>query len=116
MKTILVLYVLSGILLIAVALPLLFGKIPPNPFYGFRLSPALEDASIWYPTNRHSAKWLILSGVSTVVSAVALYFVPWLTIDAYAWSCLAVFAVVTGVGLVQSIRYMKALARAKDGG
>ena len=32
-------YVGAGLFLILIALPLLFKMIPPNPVYGFRLSP-----------------------------------------------------------------------------
>lgn len=116
LTTILALYVLSGTLLILVALPLLFGRIPPNPYYGFRLSPALDDPKVWYPTNKHSAKRLIAGGACSIISAIVLYFVPGLTIDTYALGCLGVFAVATVVGLVQSVRYMKSLSRDQEAG
>jgi len=104
LTTILVLYVLSGTLLILVALPLLFGKVPPIPYYGFRLSPALDDPKIWYPTNKHSARRLIVGGASSIIAAIVLFFVPGLTIDTYALGCLGVFVFVMVVGLVQSVR------------
>jgi uncharacterized membrane protein len=116
LTTILVLYVLCGALPIVVALPLLFGRIPPNPYYGFRLSPALDDPKVWYPTNKHSAKRLIVGGACTIIAAMVLYFVPGLTTDTYALRCLGVFALVTIVGLVQSVRYMKSLSRDQNAG
>jgi hypothetical protein len=99
-----------------VTLPLLFGKIPPNPYYGFRLSPALDDPKVWYATNKHSAKRLIVAGACSTISAIVLYFVPGLTIATYALACLGVFALVAIVGLVQSVRYMKSLARDQNAG
>src|SRR5262249_15970212 len=69
------LYVGAGLLLIVLSLPLLFQKVPPNPLYGFRLSPALDDPKIWYATNTHSAKRLMAAGASSVAAAIALYFI-----------------------------------------
>jgi hypothetical protein len=103
-------YVGAGILLILISLPLLLQLIPPNPIYGFRLSPAVDDPRIWYATNAHSAKRLIVAGASSVVAAILLYFVPAITVDIYALGCLAVFVIVAGVGLVQSVKFMKSMA------
>ena len=111
MTTILILYLVVGTLLIVVALPLLQGKIPPNPWYGFRLPSTLNDPRIWYATNTYFAKRLIVAGACTAFSAIALYYVRGLTIDRYAWLCLGAFSLVFVVGLVQSVRYMKSLAR-----
>jgi SdpI/YfhL protein family len=114
MTVLLGLYVGAGIFLILISLPLLFKLVPPNPVYGFRLSPALEDPKIWYATNAHSAKRLMLAGASSALAAVALYFVPAITLDIYALGCLAIFAVVAGVGLVQSVKYMKSMANSQS--
>ena len=111
MTTLLALYVVSGLVLILISIPLALEKVPPNPVYGFRFSPALDDPKIWYATNKHSAKRLMCAGASAVIVAVGLYFVPSITIDVYALSCLAVFAIVLVVGLVQSVSYMRALGR-----
>jgi uncharacterized membrane protein len=114
MTTLLELYVGAGILLILISLPLLLKKVPPNPVYGFRLSPAYEDPRIWYATNTHSAKRLMLAGASTAVAAVVLYFVPRITLDIYALGCLAIFAVVAGVGFVQSVKFMRSMANSES--
>jgi hypothetical protein len=114
MLTLMIVYIASGILLVLLSIPLLLEKVPPNPVYGFRISPALDDPRIWYATNKHSAKRLMCAGLSVVIAAVGLYFVPSITLDVYALSCLAVFAVVATVGLVQSIKYMNALAQRRE--
>ena len=50
----------SGILIIAVSIPLVFNKIPPNHFYGFRLKKAFESKQNWYAINHYGAKVLIV--------------------------------------------------------
>ena len=115
MITLLALFVVGGTLLVSLSIPLHFEKVPPNPVYGFRLPQTLDDPVVWYATNKYSAKWLMWSGASIALAAVALYFIPAITLDAYALGCLAVFAVVFAVGLVQSVRYMRFVAQRRDG-
>jgi uncharacterized membrane protein len=109
METLLILYLVSGGFLILISLPLLAEKIKPNSLYGFRVSQTLDDPKIWYATNKYAARWLIAAGVSIVLAAALLYQVPDITVDAYALGCLAVFAIVMTIGIVQSIRYMRRL-------
>jgi hypothetical protein len=107
--TILVLYLVGGVLLIALSIPLLYDKIPPNSFYGFRVSQTITDPKVWYAVNRYSARWLLVAGLSIVAAAILLYFIPGISVDVYALGCLAVFVVTLTVGLVKSFLYMKTL-------
>ncbi len=109
MTTLLIFYLAAGTLLVALSLPLLLGKVGPNVFYGFRVSRTLTDSRLWYAANRFAAKRLIAAAVSIMAAAVALYFVPGLSIDGYALACLGVFAVVFTVGLVQSFRHLRSI-------
>jgi uncharacterized membrane protein len=47
---------------------LLYGKIGPNWFYGFRTRKTLSDREIWYKANKYMAKDFIILG-----SLFALY-------------------------------------------
>ena len=111
MSTLLAMYVIFGLLLAGLSVPLLLGKIPPNGWYGFRVPSTLYDADLWYKVNRYMARWMLLAGIITVVGAVALFFVPGLSVDAYAWLCLLVFAAAFVPGLVLSFRYLRRLQR-----
>jgi hypothetical protein len=114
MTTLLILHVSSGLLLILLSLPLLWGKVPPNGLYGFRMRATLEDPIIWYAVNKFAAKRMLWSGVIFVDAALILYFIPGVTVDVYAVGCLFLFVVPLTIGLVQSVRYMKSLARKPD--
>jgi hypothetical protein len=111
MLPLLIFYSLAGLGLVALALPLLLGKVGPNPFYGFRLLTTLNNPNIWYAVNTYAAKRLIVAGVCSVATAMSLFFFTNLSVDTYALSCLAVFGVVFGIGLWQSVRYMQMLAK-----
>ena len=112
MSTLLAMYVIFGLLLAGLSVPLLLGKIPPNGWYGLRVPSTLYDADLWYKVNRYMARWMLLAGIITVVGAVALFFVPGLSVDAYAWLCLLVFAAAFVPGLVLSFRYLRRLQSA----
>ncbi len=111
MSTLLWMYVIFGALLVALAVPLLRDKIPPNGWYGFRVPSTLYNPDLWYKVNRYMARWLLLTGVVTVAGAVAFSRVPGLSVDRYAWLCLVVFAVPFVVGVVLSFRYLRRLQR-----
>ena len=111
MTTLLLMYVIFGLLLAGLSVPLLLGKIPPNGWYGFRVPSTLYNPDLWYKVNRHMARWMLAAGIITVIGAVALYNVPSLSVDTYAWLCLLVFAVPFGVGVVVSFRYLRRLQK-----
>jgi uncharacterized membrane protein len=65
-----VIYGLMGVLLIALSVPMMYDKIPPNSFYGFRTPRTLSDPNVWYPANRVAGRNLALAGL--IVSTTAL--------------------------------------------
>ncbi|HOB73487.1 MAG TPA: SdpI family protein [Phycisphaerae bacterium] len=48
------------LLLIALMVPLLLGRIPPNGWYGFRTPAAFRSTHNWYRINRLAAIWTIV--------------------------------------------------------
>jgi uncharacterized membrane protein len=109
MLILLLLFLFSGVLLMALAVPLIMGKIPPNGLYGFRVKKTMENPDIWYPVNTYAGKWLLVAGLVMALAALGLYFIPGITLDMYAYAVLAVWVVMFGTALVASIRYMNSL-------
>jgi hypothetical protein len=107
MFPILLVYCIGGLLLTALSLPLLAGKIKPNPIYGFRVPQTLENPDLWYATNKYFARYQLVVGLVEVLAAAGLYFWPAISVDGYALACLGVFVVIFGIALVQGFRYMK---------
>ncbi len=68
--------VLIALLLIALAVPLILRKVPPNGFYGFRLPKTQSDPRIWYAANRAAGLNLVAgSSLSLLVwAATALMY------------------------------------------
>ena len=111
MVTLMVMYVVSGLVLCGLALPLMAGKIGPNGLYGFRVKETLENPQLWYAVNKYAGRRLLAAGIVTVLAAVGFYWVPGWGVDIYALACLGVFVVVMTFGLVQSITYLKMLGK-----
>jgi uncharacterized membrane protein YedE/YeeE len=102
-------YITIGILLVGLSIPLMQDKIRPNGLYGFRVAKTMNNPDIWYAVNRHFSYRLLWSGIACLASGIILYFVPGLSLDAYALGVLAIFAGVFLIGLLQSIHYMNSL-------
>src|SRR5205823_6259067 len=111
MAVLLVLFVAVGLLLAALSVPLILGKVGPNPLYGFRVRQTLEDPAVWYPANAYAAKGLLGVGLGTSTAAVALYLVPGLGVGLYGTAVGIVVLAGLVVNLILSFRYLGRLAR-----
>jgi uncharacterized membrane protein len=114
MATILILYVVIGLLMVVLAVPLIKRKVKPNWLYGFRVPQTLSDPEVWYAVNAHFGRRLLVTGMATTLAALLLYRLPGLDVDSYAWALLAVFVLFFGVGVVQSWRYMNTLTKSSQ--
>src|SRR6476659_5681287 len=93
-----IVYVLVGLLFIGVAIPLVLEKVPPNPWYGFRVPQTLNNPAVWYPANAYCGWLLIVFGFVLALVAIILAFVPNLSAEAYAVAATVVMLV--GLALV----------------
>lgn len=107
----LVLFVASGLLLAALLVPLIFRKVPPNYWYGFRVGATLEKEEVWYPANEYAGRRLCWVGVATVVAAVGLFLIPVNNVGVYASIVGGIVVVGLLVTLVQSILYLRPLTQ-----
>lgn len=55
-------YVGLGILVVLLSLPLLLGRVKPNPWYGVRIPQAFISDQHWYAINKFGARQLIIYG------------------------------------------------------
>lgn len=109
LQTLLILYIVSGLLLVAVSIPMIRGRVKPNWIYGFKVRKTVENPDIWYPANAYAGKWLLGCGVVTVVTAVGFYFIPGISVDGYALLCAAVILGALALAAGMSFRYLKTL-------
>ena len=67
---------LAGVVLIAVSIPLILKRIPPNPVYGFRTFKTLSSPEIWYAANSVAGKDFLMAGMVIIVYNLALALMP----------------------------------------
>lgn len=67
-------FLLVGIslVLVAVSIPMLLRRVPPNPVYGLRVPATYADEWVWFEANARFGRDLLLQGVALAVLAVAL--------------------------------------------
>ena len=109
MIILMMLFLFSGLLLAALSIPMIMGKIPPNGLYGFRVKETMDNPEIWYTVNVYSGKWLLAASLVQALAAVVAFYIPGITLDVYAYIVLAVWVVVFGVALTVSIRYLNSI-------
>ena len=111
MAVVFILYILTGLLLIGLAIPLMLGKIKPNHWYGFRIRLTLDNPDIWYPVNAWTGRWLLIIGLATVVATPVGLLLPDELLSGYSL-LIALFLVVSVLLLlVFGVRYAKSLHR-----
>lgn len=67
------LFVIVGVIYIGLGIPLLLGRVPPNAWYGCRTQKTLSSKNIWYPVNRVTGRYLIISGVAVLLCALGVF-------------------------------------------
>jgi uncharacterized membrane protein len=109
-----ILFLCIGLLMIALAIPLILGRVPPNTWYGFRIRLTLSDPEIWYPANRHGGWLLLIVGLVTIAAALLLPLVPGMRGEAYGLWVSAIMVAGVLVCLVLSVRQARVLASERD--
>ena len=87
------LFIGMGILLIALAIPLIQGRVKPNWYYGFRTPRTVNDPDLWYPANAYAGKLLLGFGIAIIVASSLLALIPGINEDSYS---IGITIVITG--------------------
>lgn len=61
-----------GLLFIALSVPLIQERVPPNSTYGFRTAKSLADPKIWYAINHIHGHDLLIAGALITLGSVAM--------------------------------------------
>src|SRR4051812_5778832 len=87
------LYVVGGLILIGISIPLIQRQIKPNKVYGVRLPKTLANPDLWYDANAYFGMRAIVSGIAIVLAAVIFRLVAGITIDGYVTLCTTVILI-----------------------
>jgi uncharacterized membrane protein len=73
MGSVFLLYGIGGVFLIAISLPMMYDKVPPNGFYGFRTPRTMSNPNLWYPANRVAGRNMVLAGLIVIITALGVF-------------------------------------------
>jgi hypothetical protein len=70
-------YLGMGLLFVALAVPLIRGRVRPNVWYGIRIRAAFASEEAWYRINRHGGKSLLVLGCTiAAIGILNVIFLP----------------------------------------
>ena len=72
----LLLFASASSLMMALAVPLMRGRVKPNSLYGLRTERTLRDEEAWYRGNAYGGRLFFRTGLAALVAVVGLYCVP----------------------------------------
>jgi hypothetical protein len=84
MDFILIANLLVGLLLAALAIPLVRRRIRPNGLYGLRCRATFENEWVWYEANARSGRDLLFLAAGIVALSVLLRLLPGMSPEIYA--------------------------------
>src|SRR5579859_4595039 len=109
LQLLMVMYVVMGLVVVGLAIPLVLRRIKPNPFYGVRLGRIMKDEKLWYAANAYVGWWMIALGVLTAILAVVLPMFPHVSILRYTLGVLGIIGVGTLVATIFCWRYIRSI-------
>lgn len=110
------LFVAVGLVVAALAVPLMAGKVRQNSLYGLRIPATMKDPIVWYEANRVAGRYLGAVGVLTVALALLMHVVVGAPSPLTAGVCAAWLLVGVVVATVKSVRLANRLTRLRNGG
>jgi len=113
MIILLIVFLATGSVLIALSIPLILKRIPPNQWYGFRVPATWDDPKIWHLVNVYAAWRTLWLGVVQILVSIALYVAPGMAVSVYGFIVVAVVAFGLIIILVQGFGYIGRLTNEK---
>jgi uncharacterized membrane protein len=102
--------IIIGLVIIGVSIPLIFNKVKPNPWYGFRTPKTLSSPDIWYKANRYMGKDMFVAGIVITTVYILLPIIrPQLTLIQGLILFYLMLTVPVAIAIIRGLRYLKKL-------
>jgi uncharacterized membrane protein len=103
-----------GFVILSVSLPLIFRKVPMNPYYGFRVAASYASPERWYSINEYSGRLLAKWSTLPILTGLLGFFLSeeWFV----AYSSVAVLALLctAAVPSVFTLRWIRKTSAPND--
>ncbi len=105
-----VIWLLSGLLMAALSIPLIHERVPRNWLYGVRTPKTLRSDENWYRANRYGGVLLARAGATiSICSLLLLPFASRLRPDVVGYLGLAITLIPITIATVLILRYVNKL-------
>jgi len=101
-------FIIIGLILIILSLPLLYKKIRPNYFYGFRMKKTLENKEIWYKANQFMSKDMLIAGFIILITSFIFFFIETSITNLIIFELIILITSVNWV-IIRAFLYLKRL-------
>lgn len=102
-------FLFEGVLLAALAYPMMMRRVRPNGWYGFRTPRTLASKTVWYSANAYCGALLFISGLLTLAAAAGLSLYPGIEADVYGLSVGAVMGITIVLSVILSFVHLGTL-------
>jgi hypothetical protein len=107
MSLIPILFLASGLLILALSIPLIRRTIPMNHYYGFRVQAAFSSKDRWYAINEYSGRVLAKWSVLSIGAGLAGFFLPSEWFVEYASAATFLLVCSAAIPLVLTFRWIR---------
>ena len=102
--------IIVGLMIIGISIPLIFNKIKPNPWYGFRTPKTLSSPEIWYKANRYMGKDMFVAGIVITTVYILLPIIrPKLTLTQGLILFCLMLTVPVAIAIIRGLLYFRKL-------
>lgn len=108
------LFVIIGLVFIALAIPLIRKNVGPNSLYGLRVAETLENEDVWFEANARSGRDLLWLGIGTIAISCGLFAIPGGEPAHIALLCCGLLLIGVLVYAVRGIRIARSVKRECD--
>jgi uncharacterized membrane protein len=97
-KTHLIVNLAVPLLVLAFSIPLIYKKVPPNRWYGFRTPKTLSSDAMWYRTNKIGGQYFVVAALFQLVSVlIVVTLLPGLAIPLLTYGFLPTMPLLVAV-------------------
>ena len=105
MNTLSITFLLSGLLVFFACLPMVFGKIPMNKFYGMRTKNTFKNDMSWFHLNEVGGMIFAMTGFPLILAGVIGFFLPESLLEQFSLIVLIVSVLSIASALYFFVRY-----------
>lgn len=102
-------FVFLGGVVSTLSVPLMFGRVPMNGYYGIRLSQSYRSDGNWYAINRYGGRQMLIYAALVAAVGVGILFVPLREGNVWFWAIMLAPLFLLVPPLVSILRFARHL-------